>query len=344
MLRPVRIPLRWMLVIGAASVGAGCETSPAGTDLRDSRADASVAGRDTGVTGVAPDAAGVDVGPSDAGAADADSVDSGALDSRPADSGPNDAHAPDVRPPVRYALTVIAGSGGQVSFPNGMVCRNATCSQQFDAGSTARLRATADPGFVFSGWSLDGNCGGMDANPQVPVNYPINCGANFGSDSFDLSRALVRNSPPDIATWPVSARITRLDLGPNGVRIDFTKRDGPGSWPDVPFGAPGDSLEYTLWIVLNINGAWYTSGCIQYWRGLDRNGGPPSQYAQNWYYDALRWAPMTGHQPAVGEMVGFFVAAGNHRNVRDASESIVRERSNVVVVPFPSDAGGVFMY
>ena len=100
----------------------------------------------------------------------------------------------------------------------------------------------------------------------------------------------------------------------------------------------------TLWIALDIGGHWYTSGCIQYWRGLDRNGGPPSGYAANWYYDANRWAPMTGVQPAPGEPVGFFVTAGNARNITDSSGSIVYERSNVVVVPFPTDAGATFTY
>src|SRR5204862_8281208 len=142
--------------------------------------------------------------------------------------------------------------------------------------------------------------------------------------------------------------ITTLDLNLDGVFIDFPKRDGAESWPDVPFGAPGDSLEYTLWIALYIDspagGSWYTSGCIQYWRGLDRNGGPPSGYAMNWYYDMIRWGPMVGHQPAVGETVGFFVTAGNARNVTDGSGSTVYERSNVVMVPFPADPGAVFTY
>src|SRR5262249_42723337 len=98
---------------------------------------------------------------------------------------------------------------------------------------------------------------------------------------FDFAQATVLNSPGDGAKGGETAKITVLDLQANGVFIDFTKRDGPGSWPDVPFGAPGDSLEYTLWIVLDINGKWYASGCIEYWRGLERNGGPPSEYAMN---------------------------------------------------------------
>ena len=77
----------------------------------------------------------------------------------------------------------------------------------------------------------------------------------------------------------------------------------------------------------------------EYWRGLDRNGGPPSEYARNWYYDPIRWGAMVGHQPAPGEMVGFFVSAGDARNNGPIS---VKERSNVVLVPFPGSGGGVF--
>jgi len=156
-----------------------------------------------------------------------------------------------------------------------------------------------------------------------------------------LGSASVLNSPGDIASWPATATITLLDLQATGVHIDFTKKDGPDSWPDVPFGAPGDSLEYTLWILIDIDGAWYASGCIEYWRGLYENGGPPSQYAMNWYYDPIRWGDMVGHQPAVGEWVGFFVSAGDARN---NGNSIVQERSNVVVVPFPADTGATFTF
>ena len=166
-------------------------------------------------------------------------------------------------------------------------------------------------------------------------------GGPGGMMAFDFATTIIMNSPPDIATWQETAKLTKLDLAPDGVFIDFTKKDGPNRWPDVPFGAPGDSLEYTLWIVIDVGGKWYASGCIEYWYGLDKNGGPPSGYAMNWYYDPLRWGPMVGHQPAVGEMVGFFVSAGDARN---NGNTLVNERSNVVFVPFPSDAGGTWMY
>jgi hypothetical protein len=178
---------------------------------------------------------------------------------------------------------------------------------------------------------------------------PPNVGSTaVPADVIDLTQATVHNSPADIASWPATAKITELDLTPTGVHVEFTKKDGAGSWPDVPaFGpGPGHDLEYTLWIVIKINGQWHTSGCMQYWRNDPLNGGPPSQYAQNWYYDPIRWGPMTGYQPAVGEMVGFFVAAGNERNVTvpDPTQILVEERSNVVLVPFPTDTGAMFSW
>jgi hypothetical protein len=130
-------------------------------------------------------------------------------------------------------------------------------------------------------------------------------------------------------------------MQPSGTRVDFSRKVGPGRWPDVPFGFPGDSLQYSLGMAVNINGRWYASAPMEYWYGLDRGGGnigQPGQVPNNWFYDS-RWGPMQGYQPQAGEMVGFFVCAGDCRNHTDGAGSIVRERSNVVLVPFPTAAG-----
>jgi hypothetical protein len=125
---------------------------------------------------------------------------------------------------------------------------------------------------------------------------------------------------------------------PSGAHVESTKQN---SWPDVvPPGWSGN-LQYTLWIVLNINGQWRASGCIEYWRGLYENGGPVTNYAQDWYYDPIRWGPMAGHQPAPGEQVGFFITAGDARN---NGPYAVKERSNVVIVSFPNSGGQSFRF
>ena len=161
------------------------------------------------------------------------------------------------------------------------------------------------------------------------------------SDGLDLHSAVVTGgSPADVANWPITTQITGMDFGGNGLRIDFSKKDGPGRWPDVvPPGWDGP-IQYTVWMVENIGGRWYTSGGVEYWYGLDRQGGPPWEYGYNWYYNALVWGPLANRQPANGEQVGFFVTSGDQR-VKDAR--IVAERSNVVVLPFPG-GGGYFTF
>jgi hypothetical protein len=162
--------------------------------------------------------------------------------------------------------------------------------------------------------------------------------------SDTLTNSIVLNSPFDLPNWPVTTTITSLTLAPDGVNVQFSKRDGPGRWPDVvPPGFSGP-LEYTLGMCLNISGQWYCSAVIQFWNGLDKNGGPPDQYALNWFYDPIRWAPMTGHQPAVGETIGFFVCAGDCRNNHAGDVSPVKERSNVVLVPMPGSGGASFSF
>ncbi len=76
------------------------------------------------------------------------------------------------------------------------------------------------------------------------------------------------------------------------------------------------------------------------WNGLDRQGGPPNEFAYNWYYSPAIWGPLANHQPANGERVGFFVTAGDAR-AKDVRT--VNERSNVVALPFPS-GGGYFTF
>jgi hypothetical protein len=183
------------------------------------------------------------------------------------------------------------------------------------------------------------------ATPAMPAAAPpgIPLPPSAG-DAIDLSQTTILNSPRDLASWPATAAITRLDLRASGVHVEFSKKDGAGRWPDITPPGWAGPLQYTLGMALNIDGRWYASAPIEYWNGLDVAGGPPSQYALNWFYDPARWAPMTYHQPAVGEMIGFFVCAGDCRNRSDASASPVRERSNVVLVPMPTDGGASYAF
>jgi hypothetical protein len=169
-------------------------------------------------------------------------------------------------------------------------------------------------------------------------------GPSVASDAINMSAATILNSPVDLASWPAAAALTTVDIGSTGIYVEFTKKDGPNRWPDVvPPGWDGP-LQYTLGMCLNIGGKWYCSAVIEYWHGLDRAGGPPSQFALNWFYDPSRWAPMTGHQPSVGEQIGFFVCAGDCRNNTRGDLSPLKERTNVVLVPMPGNGGAVYRF
>jgi len=169
-------------------------------------------------------------------------------------------------------------------------------------------------------------------------------GSPAANDQINMGQATILNSPLDIANWPVTTAINGLTIRSSGVSIDFSKKDGPGRWPDITPPGWSGPLQYTLGMCLNISGRWYCSAVVEYWYGLAESGGPPSEYAMNWFYDPARWSPMTGHQPAVGEMIGFFVCAGDCRNNTKGDLSPARERSNVVLVPMPTNAGASYRF
>ena len=194
-----------------------------------------------------------------------------------------------------------------------------------------------------------------DAAPEAQAPDPT---------TLDLHQVTLFDNPANVADWPETTKITAVEfqyMGADGVRVEFSKRDGAGSWPDVtPPGWTGP-LEYTLGFVEKINGRWYGSAAIQFWRGLDAFGGNVAkdivtagpcatfglgsscQVAKNWYYDG-RWGNLAGYQPATGEIVGVFVVAGNLRGVTDGSQSPVKERSNVVLLRMPGWSGGRYTF
>ena len=101
-----------------------------------------------------------------------------------------------------------------------------------------------------------------------------------GGDRIDMRSVIVRGPGGDVANWPVTTQIRVIDGNFGGWFVDF---DAKSRSPEaVPAGWDG-GIQYTLWIVEKINGQWFTAGGVEYWRGLARQGGPPSRLAGNWY-------------------------------------------------------------
>ncbi len=161
-----------------------------------------------------------------------------------------------------------------------------------------------------------------------------------------MHQVTLYSNPPDLADWPVTTMLTEVDFTNDGVALSFSKKEGADRWPDVvPPGWSGP-LQYTIGMVECINGQWYGSAVIEVWYDLPAAGGNVAlndQVAVNWYYDANRWGLLAGRQPATGETIGIFVAAGNLRNITsdDPAQSPVMERSNVVLVPMPDVNGSM---
>lgn len=97
----------------------------------------------------------------------------------------------------------------------------------------------------------------------------------------------------------------------------------------------GTTQEATVWGFFHIGGRWYATGGERLRPNqTDKMLDNPSHIGPGWLYDPGRWGVMTGYVPSPGELVGFMVVAGS---TRSDDHVIVRERTGVVLVPFPAD-------
>lgn len=168
--------------------------------------------------------------------------------------------------------------------------------------------------------------------PPPPPPTPT----NPAPGGFDLGGVTIVGSP-DVRGWPITSRLTSLRFGGGQIHLDHTRR---GTWPPVVIANDGTTQESTLWVFFNVNGKWYGTGGERWRPGqTDKALSKPSDIGPGWLYDQSRWGPMANYVPRPGELVGFMVAAGSTRS--DANINVA-ERSQVVLINFPSDNGGAF--
>jgi hypothetical protein len=154
-------------------------------------------------------------------------------------------------------------------------------------------------------------------------------GGGAATDFDGLGPVQIIGGSPDVRSWPVTSRITSLRFSPGNIHLEHTKL---GQWPGVDIG--GALQESTLWVFFKIGGLWYATGGERWRPGqTDKALSAPSAIGPGWFYNG-NWAPMTNYVPRPGEQVGFMVVAGS---TRADSRAPVRERSNVLMVPFPAD-------
>lgn len=236
--------------------------------------------------------------------------------------------------PIRYTVEVASDSG----FSN----RLFTGQGNETPGSNTTVTA-AISGLV-EGTTYYWRASATDTTNNITT--PFSPTASFVAESFNIAAATFWDNPPDTGTWPVGARITRIEFTGLSMRVDFDRREGANRWPDVvPPGWTGP-LQYTLGMCRNINGQWHCSAVVQFWhnRSLDESG-PASRFWREWWYDGGRWGPLAEVRPREGDTVGVFVASGDLRLRKFTRASCPRvcEISNVAMVPF-TEGGALYTY
>lgn len=100
-------------------------------------------------------------------------------------------------PPSTFPLTVAkAGTGsGTVTSSDGKINCGATCSASYLSGSVVTLSATAASGFVFNGWSVNGNVSVCGTSPSctltVTANTSVTATFNPAPSTFTLTTVRV---------------------------------------------------------------------------------------------------------------------------------------------------------
>jgi len=215
-------------------------------------------------------------------------------------------------------------TGARVVLPDGVSVAPGE-SHEF----LAPLAATGAAGHFTTSWRMTRD-GGAPFGATASQELDVYCDVTT-VDAFDLAAVTIVSSP-DVRSFAVTSRLTSLAFAPGTIAIDHSLR---GTWPPVVIADDGTTQEATIWVFFHIGGQWYATGGERLRPDqTTKDLSEPSAIGRGWLYDPGRWGVMTGYVPSPGDLVGFMVVAGS---TRSDDHVIVRERSNVVLVPFPED-------
>ncbi len=100
--------------------------------------------------------------------------------------GVTDTFSVTTMPIPQYTLTVIksgTGTGTVMSSPAGIDC-GSDCTEEYDYNTQVVLKAVADTGSAFAGWS--GDCSGSDAEITVTMDKDRSCTATFTLNEYTI--------------------------------------------------------------------------------------------------------------------------------------------------------------
>src|SRR6185503_3864429 len=122
-------------------------------------------------------------------------------------------------------------------------------------------------------------------DPSNDVKSGFTSARAFKLEAFDMKNAFIWNNPGNLGSWEETAKITFVDTTGDAVEVDFDRREGPGAWPETPFGDGGSgTTQYTLGLCAKLGSSWNCSAVIQFWAGREISaGGHPNLIGADWF-------------------------------------------------------------
>jgi len=157
----------------------------------------------------------------------------------------------------------------------------------------------------------------------------------------DVSAFHVVGADRAVLGFPRTARLELFRVEPGAMTIRTT---GTDSWPALAIEDGGEPVQSaTLWVGLRIGGEWYATGAERLRPGqlngtkpeAERPGELATLIGGGWLYDAGRWRPMAGYNPAFGEPVCVMIAAGS---TRSDNQTPVQARTQWQCLSWPNGA------
>lgn len=146
-------------------------------------------------------------------------------------------------------------------------------------------------------------------------------------DQIDLTTVTIVQGSGNVASWPVTARVTSGFIGPGLVCIGHTHL---GSWPGtIFFDDPGVLVQGNQWMFAFIGGKWYGGSGRWYRPGQSCKATEHDEFTGTFYQDGNE--PLRNYVPRIGDTIGLMSTTPNRFY---PSMRTVDERTNVVLVRY----------